>query len=168
MRDPIVPPAPGRLSTITVPRRCDSFSAINRAITSTGPPAGNGAISRIGRLGEVLACAGASAQNSTPTAASIARIVASVLVIAGWQSRRRMTRFLRSLGSDDQSLQSGCQLAQLWQEDAALPIGGAAGLLDCRGGCCRWLNYRLLAFAQMSSCAIKSYGDITDRDGSRR
>ena len=47
----IVPPPPGRFSTTTWPSVAESGCAISRAITSAGPPGGNGTIRRIGRLG---------------------------------------------------------------------------------------------------------------------
>jgi len=37
---PMLPPAPGRFSTTTVPSESFTWSASARAITSSGPPAG--------------------------------------------------------------------------------------------------------------------------------
>jgi hypothetical protein len=48
---PIMPPAPGRFSTITFwPRRSESRGAIMRPTTSVLPPAAKGETSLIGRL----------------------------------------------------------------------------------------------------------------------
>jgi hypothetical protein len=51
MSEPIEPPAPGRLSTMTgEPRRSLSFWEMARAKASVAPPAGNGTIRRMGLL----------------------------------------------------------------------------------------------------------------------
>jgi hypothetical protein len=53
MSTPIVPLAPGRLSTTTVcPQRSLSFCATARAVISVPPPGGNGTINLIGRAGK--------------------------------------------------------------------------------------------------------------------
>src|SRR5262245_12425137 len=55
---PMFPPAPGRFSTTTGwPSVLASSSPTARARTSTSPPAGNGAIMRMGFVGQVCAAA---------------------------------------------------------------------------------------------------------------
>ena len=52
MREPSVPPAPGRLSTTTCwPKNSTVFWATTRASMSVAPPTGNGTIMRTARLG---------------------------------------------------------------------------------------------------------------------
>jgi hypothetical protein len=47
-----VPPAPATFSTTTgCPSNCDIDWAVTRAIVSVGPPAANGTITVIGRVG---------------------------------------------------------------------------------------------------------------------
>ena len=48
---PTVLPPPGRFSMMTGPSAGESFWPTRRAITSMGPPAGNGTMIRIWRLG---------------------------------------------------------------------------------------------------------------------
>jgi hypothetical protein len=49
---PVVPPAPATFSTMTGwPSVLDMFSPTMRAITSVGPPAANGTIMVMGRVG---------------------------------------------------------------------------------------------------------------------
>jgi hypothetical protein len=49
---PSVPPAPATFSTMTCwPSSFDIDCAVTRAIVSVGPPAGNGTITVIGRVG---------------------------------------------------------------------------------------------------------------------
>ena len=50
--EPIMPPAPDRLSTTTCwPHAAESFCAMVRANKSVPPPGGKGAMTRIGRTG---------------------------------------------------------------------------------------------------------------------
>jgi hypothetical protein len=55
--EPMVPPAPPRLSMITAtPSAAESLSAMARANTSFDPPGGNGTTKVMLRLGQVCAC----------------------------------------------------------------------------------------------------------------
>ncbi|MOA25659.1 hypothetical protein D3C78_1463990 [compost metagenome] len=55
---PIAPPAPVLFSTMTAcPYFAPSFSATIRAVESTTPPAENGTMIRMGRLGKAVSCA---------------------------------------------------------------------------------------------------------------
>src|SRR5262245_26015547 len=70
---PILPPAPGRFSTMTGwPRVLASSSPTARASTSTSPPAGNGAIMRMGFVGQV--CAPAADANAAPRIRNAANV----------------------------------------------------------------------------------------------
>src|SRR5690606_21372423 len=55
--EPMLPPAPGRFSIMTVPKSSCTFSARTRAVTSIGPPAENGTTMRV-----TPSCATAGAQ----------------------------------------------------------------------------------------------------------
>src|SRR5688572_15335458 len=69
---PMMPFAPGRLSTITCwPHVPVSFSATDRAMMSTPPPAAWGTMIRTGRFGNC--CAAAVAQQSAKAAAAGSR-----------------------------------------------------------------------------------------------
>jgi hypothetical protein len=67
---PVVPPPPGLFSTITgCPRFLPASSASARMCRSVEPPAGQGQISVIGRLGKLCARAGKAASVAAPAAA---------------------------------------------------------------------------------------------------
>src|SRR5262249_51553898 len=74
---PIVPPPPGRFSTMTgFPRRLDKSFATRRAATSTGDPEGSEQMTLISLLGYVCAVAASPAIRDTPMAAAAGNIVA--------------------------------------------------------------------------------------------
>src|SRR3954466_4279099 len=72
---PMLPEAPLRFSTTMRPLSCAaSGSAMSRAMMSTLPPGGNGAISLIGWLGDVWGAAGKAAKSGRGAAAATANL----------------------------------------------------------------------------------------------
>src|ERR1700761_6418199 len=73
---PIVPPAPGLLSTTTgTPSASDRDCMANRPVESVPPPGGRATMQRIGRLGQVSARTMAGAARAIVAPVSIARRV---------------------------------------------------------------------------------------------
>src|SRR5947209_9502187 len=71
---PIVPPAPGLLSTtIGWPSASERYCMASRPVESVPPPGGRATMQRIGRLGQVSARATAGAASTTATPLSRAR-----------------------------------------------------------------------------------------------
>src|SRR2546423_8259050 len=70
---PIVPPAPGLLSTTTGwPNATERYCMASRPVESVPPPGGRATMQRIGRLGQVSARATAGAASAT--AAPLSRV----------------------------------------------------------------------------------------------
>ena len=64
---PMLPPAPGLLSTVTGWPRAAHLSASTRASVSGAPPGGNVTTILIGLVGHTAACAWAAAVSASPT-----------------------------------------------------------------------------------------------------
>src|SRR5690606_10392981 len=113
---PILPDAPGLLSTMTCcPRRWPSLSATSRATVSVTPPGENGTIRRMGREG--YCCAVSAACAPEPASASTAHSGARAARRAAWPRRER------------RGVSMGVSLLLCWIEPAGQAQGAAAASL---------------------------------------
>src|SRR4051812_20638919 len=88
---PIEPELPGRFSTMIVaPRRCCSPACASRAMASTDPPGGNGAMRRMIPDGQLWARAAKGAAAAAPKMR--ARLVSFGMVPPGRSDHRRIER----------------------------------------------------------------------------